>query len=136
MFENLPLVSVITPTFNCSNFIQKTIESVQNQTYKHWEMIIVDDCSQDDTGNIIKTISDNDERIHFIQLNTNGGPAKARNIAMQNAKGRFIAFLDGDDLWLPQKLEHQLQFMLKKKSLFPILNIIVFLQTMNLKVLL
>ncbi|MDB9312971.1 glycosyltransferase family 2 protein [Spirulina sp. CS-785/01] len=118
MGNKLPLVSIITPTFNCSQFVKQTIKSVQNQTHQNWEMIIVDDCSQDNTANILKAIADNDERIHFIQLTTNVGPAKARNVAIQAARGRFIAFLDSDDLWLPNKLEKQIHFMQSKGMAF------------------
>lgn len=103
------LVSVITPAYNAEKFIGDAIESVLAQTYAHWEMIIVDDCSTDETAKVVEQYSD--KRIRFIQLKTNSGPAIARNTSIQNAKGRYIAFLDSDDMWQPEKLEKQLAFM-------------------------
>lgn len=111
-----PLVSIITPSFNCEKFIAKTILSVQNQTYKNWEMIIVDDCSSDQTVSIIKEISSQDNRIQLFQLETNSGTGIARNFALAKATGKYIAFLDADDLWKPLKLELQIDF-LKKHNL-------------------
>ena len=107
------LVSIITPNFNSENFISQTILSVLNQTYKNWEMIIVDDLSTDDSPNIINSFIDKDSRIRLHVLNENSGAALARNKAISLAKGDFIAFLDSDDLWLPKKLELQLNFMLE-----------------------
>ncbi|UOE93829.1 glycosyltransferase family 2 protein [Alkalihalobacillus sp. LMS39] len=103
------LVSVITPAYNAEKFIGDAIESVLAQTYPHWEMIIVDDCSTDETAKVVEQYSD--KRIRFIQLKKNSGPAIARNTSIQNAKGRYIAFLDSDDMWQPDKLEKQLAFM-------------------------
>ena len=107
------LVSIITPNFNSENFISQTILSVLNQTYKNWEMIIVDDLSTDNSQNIINSFIDKDSRIRLHVLNENSGAALARNKAISLAKGDFIAFLDSDDLWLPKKLELQLNFMLE-----------------------
>lgn len=107
---NAPLVSIITPAFNSAKFIAETIRSVQNQTHKNWEMIIVDDCSTDETINIIKQFSI-DQRIKLIQLEKNSGAGIARNAGLSAANGRYIAFLDADDLWLSPKLEKQLQWM-------------------------
>lgn len=104
-------VSVITPSWNSEKYIEKTIQSVQNQTYSNWEMIIVDDCSSDRTVDIIKKISKEDPRIKVLQQNTNGGAAKARNRSLSEATGRYIAYLDADDIWKPAKLEKQIQFM-------------------------
>ncbi|MCD8511791.1 MAG: glycosyltransferase family 2 protein [Bacillus sp. (in: Bacteria)] len=112
------LVSIITPTFNSEKFIADTIESVLAQSYTNWEMIIVDDCSKDSTVEIIKEYVEQDERIRLIQLEENQGPAVARNTAINNANGRYLAFLDGDDQWLPEKLEKQLQFMDEKQIAF------------------
>ena len=103
------LVSIITPTYNCSKFIGATIESVLSQTYKNFEMIIVDDASTDDTESVVKSYKD--KRIKYIKLKTNSGPAVARNTAMEEAKGKYMAFLDSDDLWKKDKLEKQLKFM-------------------------
>lgn len=105
------LVSIITPTYNCGRFISKTIDSVQSQTYKNWEMIIVDDCSNDDTREIVSKYQKNDNRIKYYKLEKNSGAAVARNKAMDLANGEYIAFLDSDDLWYPHKLEKQINFM-------------------------
>lgn len=105
------LVSIITPTYNCGSFISETIESVLAQTYANWEMIIVDDCSTDDTKGLVKKYSDRDNRIKYHCLEKNSGAAVARNRALELAKGRWIAFLDSDDLWNEDKLEKQLKFM-------------------------
>lgn len=118
MPKSKPLVSIITPTFNSEKFVGETIYSVLNQTYSNWEMIIVDDCSTDHTVELVKAYQNWDNRIKLIELEENGGAAIARNVAIKHAKGRFIAFLDSDDLWLPEKLERQLEFMLKKDIAF------------------
>lgn len=112
------LVSIITPTFNSEKFIAETISSVQNQTYKNWEMLIVDDCSYDATIDIIQQFMEDDHRIHLIRLNKNSGAGVARNTALQIAKGRFIAFLDSDDVWKAEKLEKQLDFMYSENQPF------------------
>lgn len=106
------LVSIISPTYNCSKFIAETIESVQAQTYKNWEMIIVDDCSNDNTKKIVEEYMSSDPKIRYYCLKTNSGAAIARNTALSLSKGRWIAFLDSDDLWKPEKLEHQIKFMM------------------------
>ena len=95
-----PLVSIISPTYNDEDTIENTINSVLNQSYKNWEMIIVDDCSRDNTGYIVKQKAKEDERIKYIKLDKNSGASVARNVALKNAKGKYIAFLDCDDLWL------------------------------------
>lgn len=112
------LVSIITPSYNCERYIEETIESVVQQTYKNWELIIVDDCSLDYTCKIVERYSIDDKRIKLIKLNTNSGASKARNVALTNAKGRFIAYLDSDDLWYPEKLEVQINFMLENNYAF------------------
>lgn len=109
--EDYGLVSIITPTFNCGKFIAETIESVLSQTYPYWEMLIIDDCSTDNTREIVKKYSAKDSRIIYHCLDKNSGAAVARNTALRMAKGRWMAFLDSDDLWFPRKLEHQLKFM-------------------------
>ena len=105
------LVSVITPTFNCGAYILETIRSVQAQTFDNWEMIIADDCSTDDTKEIVGQACEKDPRIKYVRLKTNSGTAVARTEAMKLAKGNYMAFLDSDDLWKPEKLEKQLAFM-------------------------
>lgn len=112
------MVSIITPSYNSYCFIPKTIESVLAQTYKDWELLIVDDCSKDNSRDIIKRYVAKDERIKLIELRKNVGAAEARNIALREAKGRFIAFLDSDDLWKPNKLEKQLAFMINENVAF------------------
>ncbi len=109
-----PKVSIITPCYNSEKFIAETIKSVLNQEFTDWEWIIVDDCSMDDSVEIIKQF--NDERIHLVQLNENLGAAKARNIALEKAKGRYITFIDSDDLWLPHFLEVSLRFLIQNKE--------------------
>ncbi len=108
------LVSIITPSYNSSKYIAETIESVLNQTYTNWEMIITDDCSTDNTCEIVEIYIKNDSRIKLLHLNENSGAGIARNNSIKVAKGKYIAFLDSDDLWLPYKLERQLDFMNKK----------------------
>ena len=105
------LVSIVTPCYNCAAFIADTIDSVVAQSYPYWEMIIVDDGSSDSSVEIIRQYTERDDRIVLIQLTKNMGAAEARNAATKIAKGRYIAFLDGDDLWLPSKLKKQLEFM-------------------------
>ena len=107
----LGLVSIIVPTYNCDKFIAQTIDSVKAQTYNNWEMIIVDDCSNDDTAKIVNEYAKNDARIKYHYLKINSGAAVARTTAMQLADGEYMAFLDSDDLWMPDKLEIQLKFM-------------------------
>lgn len=104
------LISIITPTYNCAKFIGKTIESVLSQTYKNWEMIIVDDASKDNTEEVVSNYKD--DRIRYIRLTENSGAAIARTRAMQEAKGKYMAFLDSDDLWKSNKLESQIKFMM------------------------
>ena len=105
------LVSIITPSYNSELFIKETIESVLTQTYKDWEMIIVDDVSIDNSNVIIESYINRDDRIKLIKLKENSGAAVARNIAIKKAKGRFVAFLDADDLWLTNRLEDRIAFM-------------------------
>lgn len=112
------LVSIITPTYNSEHFISATIQSVQNQTYSHWELIIIDDCSTDTTAEIINTAIKSDARIKLYPLTKNEGTGVARNYGVHKAKGTYISFLDSDDLWIPNKLERQLDFMNQNKLLF------------------
>lgn len=107
------LVSIITPVFNSEKYIGNTIESVLQQTVEDWEMLIVDDCSTDHTEQVV--LNYQDERIQYIKLEQNSGAAKARNVALKRAQGRYIAFLDADDMWKPEKLEKQLAFMEKNR---------------------
>ena len=107
-----PLVSVITPCYNAEKFIAEAIRSVIAQTYKNWEMLICDDCSMDRSAEIIKSYSEKDKRIKYFKTpKASGSPAIPRNIAIDHAKGRYLAFLDSDDIWLPHKLEEQLRLL-------------------------
>lgn len=110
------LVSIIMPVHNGAETIGESIESVLAQTYPRWELIIVDDCSEDATQNVIEGYPD--KRIRYSRLSQNCGVAQARNTGINMAKGRYIAFLDSDDLWLPEKLTHQISFMMKKRCAF------------------
>lgn len=103
------LVSVIMPSWNTSNFIAESIQSVIDQTYENWELIIVDDCSTDNTDEVVAEFTD--KRIRYFKNEKNSGAALSRNRALREAKGEWIAFLDSDDLWNPDKLEHQINFM-------------------------
>ena len=104
------LVSIIMPSYNTDKFIVQSIQSVQQQTYNNWELIIVDDCSSDDTDEQIKPFLQ-DERIRYYKNEQNSGAAVSRNRAIREAKGRWLAFLDSDDLWKADKLEKQISFM-------------------------
>ena len=104
-----PLISIITPSYNTGQYIGDCIASVIKQTYTNWEMIIVDDCSADNSVSVINSYAEKDPRIKCFKTDKGSGSATLpRNIGIQNAKGRFIAFLDSDDLWLPTKLEEQI----------------------------
>lgn len=105
------LVSVITPTFNSAKFVSETIQSVISQDYNNWEMIVIDDHSSDNTVEIVHSWIEKDKRIRLLTNSENLGPAITRNRGIENAKGRYIAFLDSDDLWQPQKLSQQISFM-------------------------
>ena len=105
------IVSIITPVFNSQYFLKECIESVISQTYKDWEMLIIDDCSNDASRRIINSFTKKESRIRSFFLKKNIGPAMARNIGLKNARGNYIAFLDSDDLWLSRKLEKQIFFM-------------------------
>lgn len=102
------LVSIITPTYNSEKYISETIQSVQNQTYKNWEMIIVDDASTDKTIEIIQNFMDDDPRIHLLCNFKNIGAAKTRNKAIEKISGHFMTFLDADDIWFPSFIENSI----------------------------
>lgn len=112
------LVSIITPTYNSEAYIAQTILSVQNQTYQNWELIIVDDGSTDGTVAIISEIAQSDQRISFIRLPQNGGPAKARNAGIEQAQGKYMTFLDADDIWFPEFIEKSIQIIQKTETHF------------------
>jgi teichuronic acid biosynthesis glycosyltransferase TuaG len=112
------LVSIITPAFRAARFVGESIRSAIAQDYRNWEMIIVDDCSPDDTVKCVDEWIKRDSRVRLIRQPRNGGPAAARNAALANSSGRFAAFLDSDDFWLPQKLSRQLEFMRANRAAF------------------
>lgn len=117
------LVSIVTPTFNSGNYIVNTIEAILVQTYQNWELIIIDDCSVDDSVTKIKRYCERDTRVKLICLRENSGSAvKPRNVGIDNAKGRFIAFCDSDDTWLPNKLELQLNHLVSNMYSFSYTN--------------
>ena len=122
MFSNIkdmsPEISIITPVFESELFIKSTIKSVQTQTYQNWELIIIDDASTDGSAKIAESFATKDERIKLITLDSNKGPAAARNRGIKEASGRYIAFLDSDDLWHEEKLYKQLNFMKKNHYAF------------------
>jgi len=109
------LVSIITPMYNGGKFVSQTIETVLNQTYPNWEMIVVNDGSKDDSPKIVSELSKKDSRIRLINQ-SNSGSASARNNGLRNANGRFICFLDSDDLWEPEFLEEQIDFLTKNNA--------------------
>lgn len=110
------LISIIMPSYNNDRYIKQAIQSVLDQTYSNWELIIVDDCSTDNTDLAVTPFLNSDKRLKYIKNNKNSGAAVSRNRAIRESRGKWIAFLDSDDLWLPVKLIHQLEFM-KKQTL-------------------
>jgi teichuronic acid biosynthesis glycosyltransferase TuaG len=104
------LVSIITPAYRCADVVGETIRSVLDQTYPHWEMLIAEDCSPDSSREVLREWAKVDPRVRLIEQQKNGGPAMARNAALERAQGRWIAFLDSDDLWPPTKLERSIAF--------------------------
>lgn len=115
---NKPIVSVITPVYNSEKYIENTINSVRTQTYTDFELILIDDCSADNSRAVIENLMKIDARIRYILLDQNSGAAVARNTGIEAARGRYISFLDSDDVWKSDKLEKQLNFMGKNKHAF------------------
>ena len=113
-----PLVSIITPVYNCEKLIEETINSVISQSYSNWEMILVDDCSLDKSFTVIQKYMKKDDRIKYFKLKENSGAAIARNKTLKESKGRFIAYLDADDKWSKNKLEKQVNYMLENNYAF------------------
>ncbi len=116
------VVSIITPAYNCSKTIRFTFNSIFAQSFPDWEWIIIDDCSSDKTLEVLKLIEKSDQRVRVLQTRQNGGAAVARNVGINAATGRYIAFLDSDDTWNSDKLEKQLSFMTKNKCSFSCTN--------------
>lgn len=109
--QNNELVSIITPSYNCAKSVEETIQSILSQTYTNWELLFQDDCSTDNTKEIVTKYAEKDLRIKYECNAKNSGAAITRNNALRRAKGKWIAFLDSDDIWLPEKLEKQMKFM-------------------------
>lgn len=106
-----PVVSIIMPAFNSARFIEASINSVQQQNFQEWELLVIDGGSRDNTREIVKQYSSRDPRIHLIINHDDKGPAHARSTGIRQARGEYVSFLDGDDLWLRNKLSYQLHFM-------------------------
>jgi teichuronic acid biosynthesis glycosyltransferase TuaG len=111
------LVSIIMPAYNAARFIEESINSVLVQTYADWELLVVDDCSKDHTKQLVERFAHQDQRIKVLTHTTNQGVIAARNLALTHAQGQYIAFLDSDDLWLPNKLQIQLQHLTRHNAL-------------------
>lgn len=112
------LISIIIPVYNAEKFLKDTIRTVEEQTYRNWELIFVNDCSMDNSVEIIEKAIKENSKIRLIQLENNSGAAVARNIGIEDAKGKYIAFLDADDLWEKEKLEKQINFMKRNNYVF------------------
>lgn len=106
------MISIITPCYNAGKFLPETIDSVLNQTFRDWELLIIDDCSSDNSRQIVEEYALKDSRIRYFRTDTpSGSPSYPRNIGIENSNGEYIAFLDADDIWLPDKLDDQIKFM-------------------------
>lgn len=112
------LISIITPSYNSEKYLRATYESVKSQTHEDWEWLVVDDHSQDQSWVLLEELSASDKRIRIFKNSANSGPSFSRNRGLAEAHGEFIAFLDADDLWMPEKLEKQLDFMVKNELPF------------------
>lgn len=116
------LVSIIMPSYNAARFIGESINSVLLQTYSNWELLIVDDCSKDNSVEVVRKFANIDKRVVLFSLEKNVGAAAARNVAIEHAQGQYIAFLDSDDVWDEYKLEKQLAFMKQYSYAFTFSN--------------
>lgn len=112
------LISIVVPVYNAEKFLKNTINTVLNQTYTNWELILIDDCSNDNSKEIIENFSKVNSKIIYYKQKKNGGPALARNKGIELASGRFLCFIDADDLWDNNKLEKQINYMMEKKCAF------------------
>lgn len=127
------LVSIITPAYNCIETIEETYNSIKKQTYSNWEWIVIEDHSSDGSFDFLVNLSKKDKRIVLLRTNKNSGTAVARNIGIDCSKGRFISFLDADDMWKPNKLEVQIDFMIKNNVPFTYSNYDVLLPSGKIK---
>ena len=112
------LVSIVMPAYNVDTYIAETIASVHAQTYRHWNLIVVDDCSSDGTVRVAREWTERDPRVSVLSSPVNGGTSSARNLGLSHCAGRYVAFLDADDIWMPEKLETQLAFMVQYNAGF------------------
>ena len=112
------LVSVVMPAYNKQDVIAESVRSVIAQTFPHWELLVVDDASTDGTLSVANRLAEDDSRIRVVALKENGGIANARNVGMAAAQGQYLAFLDSDDLWLPKKLQVQMEFICRHGASF------------------
>ncbi len=112
------LVSIVMPAYNSGKYIKASIESVLNQTYSNWELLVVDDNSNDNTADIAKSFSENDSRIRYFKFIGNRGATEARNYAIRISRGKYISFLDSDDIWHSSKLEKHVEYMEKNQIYF------------------
>lgn len=122
MDDSLPIVSIITPAYRCRETIRDSYEAVKKQTFLSWEWIVVEDDSQDGTFEYLQELVSKDSRVTLLKTPRNSGAAVARNIGIERARGQYIAFLDSDDLWKPEKLERQISFMEKNGYAFTFTN--------------
>ncbi len=111
MTADRPLVSIVTPAWKAAGYIGETVASVRAQTLGDWEHLVIDDCSPDDTGAVVAALAAQDSRLKLLRTPANGGPARTRNVGLAAARGRYVCFLDADDLWLPEKLAAQIQYL-------------------------
>ena len=109
----MPKISIITPAYNCEKYLEQSVDSVLSQTWQDWELLIIDDCSKDNTYALMQELAKKDERIRILQNPQNSGAAATRNNGVRQAAGEWIAFIDSDDLWEPDKLEKQMTLLLK-----------------------
>lgn len=109
----MPKISIITPAYNCEKYLEQSVDSVLSQTWQDWELLIIDDCSKDNTYALMQKLAKKDERIRIIQNPQNSGAAATRNNGVRQASGEWIAFIDSDDLWEPDKLEKQMALLTK-----------------------
>lgn len=114
----MPTVSIIVPVYNAEKYIEATIKMVQKQSYENWELILINDCSKDNSAKVIEELVKLDDRLRLYTLSKNSGAAEARNFGVSKAEGRYIAFLDADDIWLEDKLKNELEFMKEQDAAF------------------
>ena len=120
-------ISVVMPAYNATQYIERTILSLQQQTYKSWELVVVDDCSTDETCSLVSRIAEDDHRIRLVRLEKNfGDPAGPRNVGVREAQYDLVAFLDSDDIWHPQKLEKQVELVESSDEFFACSSMIDF----------